>query len=50
MVSFLTEFWQFLRIRKKFWLLPILIVLVVFGGLLVLAQGTAVAPFIYTVF
>ncbi len=50
MQSFLTEFWQFLRIRKKFWLLPILIVLVVFGGLLVLAQGTAVAPFIYTVF
>ena len=50
MQSFLTEFWQFLRIRKKFWLLPILIVLVVFGGLLVLAQGTAVAPFIYTIF
>ena len=50
MGSFLTEFWQFLRVRKKFWLLPILIVLVVFGGLLVLAQGTAVAPFIYTVF
>jgi hypothetical protein len=50
MVSFLREFWSFLRARKKFWLLPILIVLVVFGGLLVLVQGTAVAPFVYTMF
>jgi len=50
MVSFLREFWAFLRARKKFWLLPILIVLVVFGGLLVLVQGTAVAPFVYTMF
>ena len=41
---------MFLRARKKFWLLPILIVLVVFGGLLVLVQGTAVAPFVYTMF
>ncbi len=47
---FLTELWAFLRVRKKFWLLPILIVMVVFGGLVVLSQGSAVAPFIYTIF
>jgi hypothetical protein len=46
----LVELWQFLRIRKKFWLLPIVLVLLVFGGLIVLVQGTAVAPFIYTLF
>ncbi len=50
MLGFLREFWMFLRVRKKFWLLPIIIVLVVVGGLLVLAQGTAVAPFIYSLF
>ncbi|HSM42670.1 MAG TPA: DUF5989 family protein [Afifellaceae bacterium] len=49
-MSFLTEFWQFFRVRKKYWLLPILIVMVVFGGLLVLSQGSAIAPFIYTLF
>ena len=49
-MSFLKEFWQFLVIRKKYWLLPIIIVLVVFGGLIVLTQGSAVAPFIYTIF
>jgi hypothetical protein len=48
--SFLIEFWAFLRVRKKFWLLPVLIVMVVFGGLIVLTQGSAVAPFIYTLF
>jgi hypothetical protein len=42
--------WQFLRARKKFWLLPIIVVMLVMGGLLVLAQGSAVAPFIYTLF
>lgn len=47
---FLVEFWSFLKQRKKFWLLPILIVLGLFGGALVLAQGSAVAPFIYTLF
>jgi hypothetical protein len=46
----LSELWRFLRIRKKFWLAPILIVLVVFGGMVVLVQGSAVAPFIYTLF
>jgi hypothetical protein len=49
-VGFLIELWQFLRARKKFWLLPILVMMVVFGGLIVLSQGSAVAPFIYTLF
>jgi hypothetical protein len=49
-MSFLKEFWSFLRTRKKFWLLPILLTVLVFGALLVLAQGSAVAPFIYTLF
>lgn len=49
-MSFLMEFWDFLRERKKFWLLPILIVLVIFGGLIVLTQGSAIAPFVYTLF
>ena len=50
MSSFVKEFWAFLRTRKKFWLLPILVMLLIFGGLLLLAQGSAVAPFIYTLF
>lgn len=50
MIEFLQEFWGFLKVRKKFWLLPILIVLVLFGGLIVLSQGSAVAPFVYTLF
>jgi len=49
-MSFLMEFWRFLRTRKRYWLLPILIMMVMFGGLVVLTQGTVVAPFIYTVF
>ena len=49
-MSFLIELWQFLRARKKFWLAPIMLIILLFGGLLVLAQGSAVAPFIYTVF
>ena len=48
--SVVGEFWAFLRERKKWWLGPIILVLVLFGGLLVLAQGSAVAPFIYTIF
>ena len=44
------ELWEFMRVRKKFWLAPILILLVIFGALLVLAKGSAVAPFIYTIF
>ena len=49
-MSFLKELWTFMRFRKKFWLLPILVMVVVFGGLVVLTQGSAVAPFIYTIF
>ncbi len=49
-MNFLIEFWNFLVIRKKYWLLPIIIVLLIFGGLILLTQGTALAPFIYTVF
>jgi|TARA_B110000914_G_C15113314_1_gene287205 hypothetical protein len=49
-MSFLKEFLEFLKIRKKYWLLPIIFILVLFGGLIVLTQGTAVAPFIYTIF
>ena len=49
-MSFLKEFWEFLRERKKYWLIPIIIVLVLFGGLIILSQGSAIAPFIYTIF
>ena len=49
-MNFIIEFWNFIRARKKYWLLPILIILVIFGGLIVLSQGSAVAPFIYTLF
>jgi len=49
-LSFFKEFWEFLRERKKYWLLPIIIVLAIFGALIVLSQGSAVAPFIYTIF
>jgi len=49
-MSFLREFLEFLLERKKYWLIPILIVLVLFGGLIVLSQGSAIAPFIYTIF
>lgn len=47
---FIAELWEFLRFRKKFWLFPIVTVLGLFGGLIVLSQGSAVAPFIYTLF
>jgi hypothetical protein len=49
-MGFLLELLAFLRARKKFWLLPILVMMVLFGGLIVLSQGSAVAPFIYTLF
>ncbi len=49
-MGFLAELWHFMRVRKKFWLMPIIIMMVLFGGLLVLSQGSAVAPFIYTIF
>ncbi len=50
MVDFVLELWSFMRIRKKYWLLPIIVMLAVFGGLIILAKGSAVAPFIYTLF
>ena len=49
-MSFLKELWSFLKIRKKFWMIPVIVVILVMGGLLLLAQGSAVAPFIYTLF
>jgi hypothetical protein len=49
-MSFFKELWKFMRVRKKFWMLPILLVLALFGSLIVLSQGSAVAPFIYTLF
>lgn len=49
-MSIFRELWEFMRVRKKFWLLPIVVIMVLLGGLLVLAQGSAVAPFIYTLF
>ena len=49
-MDFIKEFWEFLKVRKKYWLLPIVVVLVLFGGLIILSQGSAVAPFIYTIF
>jgi hypothetical protein len=49
-MEFLKELWTFLRVRKKLWLAPIVIVMIILGGLLILAQGSVVAPFIYTLF
>ena len=49
-MDFIMEMWAYMRTRKKYWLLPILLVMVMLGGLLVLAQGSAIAPFIYTLF
>ena len=50
MLSFIKEFWEFLTERKKYWLFPIILVLAIFGALIVLSQGSAIAPFIYTFF
>ena len=50
MMEFAKELWTFLRFRKKLWLAPIIIVMLIIGGLLILAQGSVVAPFIYTLF
>ena len=49
-MSILFELWAFMRVREKYWLAPILFMLLIFGGLVILAQGSAVAPFIYTLF
>lgn len=50
MLEFLRDFWQFLLLRKKFWLAPIMIVLLLLGALIVFAEGSVLAPFIYTIF
>jgi hypothetical protein len=50
MIELLKDLWEFMKVRKKFWLAPIIIVLLLLGGLIVLTQGSAVAPFIYTLF
>jgi hypothetical protein len=50
MLSFLRQLWRYLSVRKKFWLLPVIIMMAIFGGLVVLTKGSAVAPFIYTIF
>ena len=49
-MSFIKEFWEFIIIRKKYWLLPVIIALIIFGGLIVLTQGSSLAPLIYTIF
>ena len=49
-MSFLKEIWRYMRVRKKFWLLPLLVVMMLLGGLIVLTHGSAIAPFIYTLF
>lgn len=49
-MEFLKELWDFLRVRKKLWLAPIIFVMLIIGGLLILAQGSVVAPFVYTLF
>ena len=49
-MSFVLEFWKFLKTRKKYWLLPVLLLMALLGGLIILTQGSAIAPFIYTLF
>jgi competence protein ComGC len=49
-MEFLRDLWDFLKVRKKFWLLPIIIILLIFGVLIILTSGSAIAPFIYTIF
>ena len=49
-MDFFSDLWGFLRVRKKFWLLPVIVMMALFGGLVVLSQGSAIAPFIYTLF
>ena len=50
MLDFVQELWAFIRVRKKYWLVPVLIMLALFGGLVILMQGSAIAPFLYTIF
>ena len=50
MIDFISEFWSFMRVRRKYWLIPIIVMMIVFGGLVILSKGSAVAPFVYTLF
>ena len=50
MMDFIAELWSFMRVRRKYWLIPIIVMMAVFGGLVILSKGSAVAPFIYTLF
>ena len=50
MMDFIAELWSFMRIRRKYWLIPIIVMMAVLGGLVILSKGSAVAPFIYTLF
>jgi len=50
MLSLLAELWEFIRVRKKYWLLPVILVMLALGALIVLAEGSAAAPFLYTLF
>ncbi|MBT8099845.1 MAG: hypothetical protein KJO82_08845 [Gammaproteobacteria bacterium] len=50
MIEFLGDLWAFMRERKKFWLAPLIFVMLILGGLIILAEGSAIAPFIYTLF
>ncbi len=50
MIDLIKEFWDFIKVRKKYWLLPVFLFLLIFGGLILLSQGTTVAPIIYTIF
>jgi hypothetical protein len=49
-MGFVMELWEFLRVRKKFWLIPVIVMMAVFGGLVVLSNGSVIAPFVYTLF
>ena len=49
-MDFLKDLWGFLRVRKKYWLMPVIITLLIFGGLIIFTSGSAIAPFIYTLF
>jgi hypothetical protein len=49
-MSFIKELWNFMKVRKKFWLIPILLMMALFGAIIVLSQGSVIAPFIYTMF
>ena len=49
-MNFIKEFWEFIKVRRKYWLVPIILTLAIFGGLIILTQGSALSPFIYAIF